>query len=496
MTVTAESTFRLTGSKTRGASHILVGQSITPRPDAGKLDKGTPREAWALQPGLYTPRQLVEGLAPLLDTVVFRLGQDPPKTTPAREQLLDNIASNLDINTREATLRFPDIEIDDSRKEMAEQAKRIGQTLVQYARDHSDGQFDPDLYLRSPCEGHLLTPPNVDLMFGRRSQSHLMQLYNEYMHQMVLLRDALLPFQNYEEVIIPVDGRTARGIRHLERPRSEFLTNILTKQVAQSAIVKHAQALLAPGLLSSSQTSYGYGFQYSHGLVLPAFLAGGPTPFHLLQYIPAKVVEDTPEGVIFDYRVQEYYLAPRIEIPTGVEVTTASKSACPEANGWGTPAVNVEDAAIRVVPPAPDSSPIVRELELQLQLANGQSISVDLGQVARGHRYLYQASPSSDLTSSVNGDDSPTSTIIHDPASVLLQAGPRDGLITAQQGGLHIIPVQDPLVALALLGKIYPENVVLLPQSEGLAQAKKAGKGLEPKFVLWGVERGGFRGKF
>ncbi|KAF7174209.1 hypothetical protein CNMCM5623_006694 [Aspergillus felis] len=506
MKATADTVFCLSGLGAGGAGPILVGQSVPVRPDAGAHDKGTPREAWGLKSGLYTPRQLVEGFAPLLDTVVFRLGPDPPNTRPARAQLLDNLAANLDINTREATLRFPKTDLDDSRQEIAEQAIRIGRTLIQYARNYTGGPFNPDLYLRSPCEGHLLIPPNVDLMFGRRSQSHLMQLFNEYMHQMVLLRDALLPFKNYEDVIIPVDGRAARGIRHLEPSRSEFLTHLLTKEVTQSAIVKHAQALLAPSLLSHSsltspKASPGYGFQYAHGLVLPAFLAGGPTPFHLLQYIPAKLVDDAPKGVIFDYRIQDYYLAPRVEIPAGTEKPSVLQSErYPVANGWGTPALGVQSTSIGVVPLTPDStssSQAVRQLELQLQLDNGKCVSVDLGQVARGHRYAYQASSASESVTSSNGMHGATSTVVHDAASVLLETGHEDSLVTAQNGGLHVIPVQEPVVALALLGKIYPGNVVLLPESEGLAQAEKAGKGLEPKFVLWGgVERGGLRGKF
>ncbi|GIJ86350.1 hypothetical protein Asppvi_005238 [Aspergillus pseudoviridinutans] len=485
MKTTAATAFRLFGLGAGGRGHILLGQSIAVQPDAGAHDSDTPREAWGLKSGLYTPRQLVEAFAPLLDTVVFRLGPDPPNVRPARAQLLDNLAANLDTNTREATLRFPDANLDDSREEIAEQAKRIGRTLVQYARNHTDGPVNPDLYLRSPCEGHLLIPANVDLMFGRRSQPHLMQLFNEYMHQMVLLRDALLPFKNYEDVIIPVDGRAARGIRHLESSRAEFLTNLLTKEVTQSAIIKHAQALLAPGLLSRSagkKANPGYGFQYAHGLVLPAFLAGGPTPFHLLQYLPAKLVHDATD-VIFDYRIQDYYLAPRVEIPAGTEETPAYAA----ANG-GTAALGVLSTSIA----ATSSSDMVRQLELQLQLDNGQCVSVDLGQVARGHRYAYQACTS-------NGSDSKsatsaTSTVVHDAASIL-ETGNGDSLVTAH-GGLHVIPVHDPVVALALLGKIYPGNVILLPRSESLAQAEKAGKGLEPKFVLWGVERGGLRGRF
>lgn len=501
--VTERNAFQLPAIGRRGAG-ILLGHSITPNPDAGVHDINKPREAWALKSGLYTPHQLVESFAPLLDTVVFRLGPDPPNVRSSRCQLLDNLAANLDTNTREASMHFSNQDLDDSRTEVADQARRIGKTLVQYARSHTGVVSNPDLYLRSPCEGHLLTKPNVDLMFGPRSAPHLMQLFNEYMHQMVLLRDALIPFKNYEDVVIPIDGQAARGMRHLEPPRSEFLVQLWTKQESQLAIVKLAQALVTPDILAQdavgrSKTSPGYGFQYAHGLVLPAVLAGGETPFHLLQYIPARLVEDSTDDIVFDYKVQDYYLAPRAEITPGVAATKA-----PDSYPLDTENPTVQVATIEVRPAVPQlasSSVATRQLELRLELDTGKTISVDVGQVCRGHRYAYMAHQSSSASVSENGsrtintEAEAPAVIVHDATSVLLQSN-EQGLVTAQ-GGLHVITTQDPLISLALLGILYPENVVLLPEDERLKQAANAGKGLQPKFILWGgVERGGLRGRF
>lgn len=265
---------------------ILAGQTINHKPDGSAREKPQPR-AWTLNSGVYTPRELIEGFAPLLDTVVYRLGEDSPGTRPARAMLLDNIASNLATHTRESTLPFQENVPDLSRGEIKEQAERVGKSLVKWARETPDGTFDPDLNIRSPCENHLLMPPNVELMFGHRSQPHLMQLFNEYMHQMVLLRDALLPFRNYDEVLIPIDGTAARGIRHLELSHAEFLTGLVTKSVTQASVLAYAKALLASDLPRTD--TGGYGFQYEHGSILPAVLSGGETPFHLLEYVPAKL---------------------------------------------------------------------------------------------------------------------------------------------------------------------------------------------------------------
>ncbi|KAF3388531.1 hypothetical protein F1880_004517 [Penicillium rolfsii] len=458
---------------------LLIGQRFHAHADAGEHETKPLKEAWGLRAGVYTPRQLVEGFAPLLDAVVFHLGPDPPNSKPARTQLLDNLNANLATDSRESTLRLVE-PLDISRREIKDQASRIGKSLVQWARESSIKSFDPDMSLRSPCEGHLLTPSNVDLMFGDRAAPHLMQLFNEYLHQMVLLRDALLPFQNYQDVLIPVDGQ-ARGIRHLEPGRSKFLADLLTKHVTQQGIIAHAKTLLAPGLLSDTEA--GYGFQYMHGTVLPAFLAGSPTPLHLLQYLPTKIDESTAE-ISFDCKFRDYYAAPRGEISNGNPTPPSQLQFYPE-----TKAIDVASASIGVS--SASEAGLARFLELRLELKNGKCISVDLGQIARGYRYSYP------IQNASNKDATKVTQeyIVHDPMSILQSE--TSGLLTAQEGGVHVIPVEDSLLALALLGKLYPENIVLLPENETLGSAESAGKKFEPKFIIWGgSKRGGIKGVF
>ncbi|KAI9680230.1 MAG: hypothetical protein M1822_007229 [Bathelium mastoideum] len=465
-----------------GLGGILAGQTITPHSDASSSARDKPQpHAWTLRSGVYTPRQVVEGFAPLLDTVVYRLGDDAPNTKPARVSLLDNVQSNLATDTREATLPFQQDVPDLSRREMKEQADRIGKVLVKWARETSSGPFDPELNIRSPCENHLLTPPNVELMFGRRSQPHLMQLFNEYMHQMVLLRDALLPFRNFDEVLIPIDGKAARGIRHLEPGRAQFLTTLVTKSVTQASVLSYAKALLAPELPRTD--TGGYGFQYEHGSILPAVLSGGDTHFHLLEYVPSKL-DPSQENILFDYQFSDYYTAPRPEIPAGSQVQAKDLPRFPSE--LATPVF--QSASLGLVP-STEPTP-VRQLELRLEFNNGKCVGVDIGQIARGHRYAYQA-----LKGNKEADLLAEAVTVHSALDVLLH--PDRGLITAKQGGVHVIPTVEPIVALATLGKLYPENVVLLPENGGLSQTEKAGKGFEPKFIIWGgVKHGGFKGHF
>ncbi|KAJ5520036.1 hypothetical protein N7463_000489 [Penicillium fimorum] len=472
--VTESAIYRLAG-----LGGILAGQTIAPKPEGSARDKPQPR-AWTVHSGVYTPREVVEGFASLLDTVVYRLGEDPPNTRPARALLLDNVASNLATHTRESTLPFQNDVPDLSRREMKEQADRIGKTLVKWAREASNGPFDPELDIRSPCENHLLIPVNVDLMFGRRSQPHLMQLFNEYMHQMVLLRDTLLPFRNFDEILIPIDGKAARGIRHLEPSRAQFLTTLVTKSVTQVSVLAYAKALLAPDLPRTD--TGGYGFQYEHGTILPAVLSGGDTHFHLLEYVPTQL-DPSQKNILFDYEFSDYYTAPRPEIAPGSEMQADDLLNFPSES---TSPV-VQQARLSLVP-STNSTP-VHQLKLRLEFNNGKCVSVDVGQIARGHRYAYQA-----LAGKKAGLPAQPA-VVHSALDILLH--PERGLITTNRGGVHVIPTVEPIVALATLGKLYPENVVLLPENGGLSQTEKAGKGFEPKFVIWGgMKHGGFKGHF
>ncbi|KAL3464797.1 hypothetical protein BJX64DRAFT_297923 [Aspergillus heterothallicus] len=461
MTATRTSLYRL--------GNIAVGRPIAPLNPPHPAAKITQTE-WTLHPGIYTPRQLVQGFAPLLDTVLHHLTPDPnPSSKPndPRTQLLANIAAILATDTRESSLPFAQHIPDKTRLEIRAQATKIGARLVKWASEPAEPSIiNPDLILRSRCEGHLLTPENVDLMFGRRSKPHLMQLYNEYMHQMVLLRDSLLPFENFEDVRIPVAG-DVRGLRHMEGAREGFMTGLFTKQVTQKSVMGLAKALLAPRLGKVSAVTGGYGFQYGAGIVIPAVFRdeGAEKPLHLLRYVPA-LVESDKEEILFEYEFADYYAAPRVEIPEGRVVP--SLSGFPESDALRVEGLSFE---IESSDTAHDSA---RQLGLKLKFEGGQSTTVDVGQIARGHRYSYASGDPADI-------DVPS--IVHAAHEVLLQPG--SGLVTADGGGFHVIATEDPILALAVLGRIYPENVVRLSKKDGLEKAVNAGKGFEPKFVVW-----------
>ncbi len=416
-------------------------------------------KAWALPAGTYTPRQIVEANAPLLEVVLHHLGPNPPGSlmTP-REMLLDNLASNLALGTRESSITIPTG--DPSRAEMAKQAVKIGKVLIDYARSVSEVQHDPEYVVRSPCEGHLLKPEVAYLMFGPRSLRHLMQIYNEYLHQMVLLRDALLPFENFEDVIIPIGAEPGgkRGVRHTEAMRAAFLMEMMTKSVTQASVVKSATSLLAPNLSSDNI----YGFQYKYGLVLPAFVVGG-TSRGLLRYIPA-VIDSFEEQVVFQHEFRDYYTAHRTEIPGAEKLLSGDKLE-------GTLAQNATTELQASLLPVPAEDKAARHLQLTLESGKDSPVKIDLGQIARGRRYAYVVGHKHGASSEVV----PEEVKVHSAWKVLTESGP--GLVMANKG-IHLIQASNNIELLALLGKLYPENVVFKKQGQSLEQAQAAGKGL------------------
>ncbi|ENH62929.1 hypothetical protein FOC1_g10006395 [Fusarium oxysporum f. sp. cubense race 1] len=406
-------------------------------------------------PGVYSVRQLVATTSPLLDVIISRLGPDGPNDIPARTVLVNGLAASLATTGRESTLPLVHSSQDTARREIVIQANKIAKTLVGYVHDSIDPtNANPKIRLRSPCEGHLWTPAVAGLLLGPRSDSQLMELYNEWLHRMILLRDSLIPFENYDKVPLVIPRDSSRGIRDLEEPRKLFLVHCLTGTIQHVAIVDLAKVFTARHLPRG-----GYGFQYSQGLVLPAFLSGS-TSLHLLRYHPAHVY-DVESEVLFDYEHKEYIDAPRTEL--------AASEAVSEDGSWNLPSLLGVDTRV-----------------------TESSLAIDAGKDAL--RSLFKADKgSSKGTSSpilsalsAQGASGIHKTIVHDAADILS----RPGLVISPRvkdghgNTIHIIPTSDPILKLALLGKFYPENVILSRERDNIDALSKAGKGFAERLVI------------
>ncbi|MEV8325947.1 hypothetical protein [Kitasatospora sp. NPDC056731] len=392
-----------------------------------------------------TARDFFTATEPLLQGVI----DDNALTAADGEVLETQIRATLALGTRETSLPLaigpgsaP------AARELGAQAEEIGHELASWAaaaleRLLADRIALPagPLIVRSHCYGHLLTPPATDLLLGRRGGPVTMQLYNEWLHQAVLLRDALLPFTNWQDVPLLI---TPTGLRHIEPARDAFLTELLVRRIRHTSIVAFARHAVtgSPGTSGTSSPA-GYGFEASGGTALPAVLDQPPltAPRYLLTWRPDPAADETVTHVA---ELRDYYAAPRTLVEHLPPATTAPGPLTGRITG-------------RIVAgPVADGA---RTAAIELT-HDGATAHVDLGQALRGHRFAHRpdgAASADALPADAPATDPPAATDVwtslRAPGLVWTVAG--DAVLDATG--------QDDLVVLALLGRLYPENVTLHP---------------------------------
>ncbi|MEK5645324.1 hypothetical protein BK138_26605 [Paenibacillus rhizosphaerae] len=463
-------------------NRIVWGKEINVEPRIGKSPNDSIRQGagsaldWNLPAGIYRAKEVVRALDPLLEAMLVQLGE-PVNGDPA--VLLDSLQANLAISGRVSSLPLGPLALEDKAGvELTAQAVRIGEQLVSWAREMNAekrtlASYGPEtlgqLEFRSHCYGHALIPDAVAQVWGPFGGPRIMQIYNEYLHQMVLLRDALLPFANWEQVPFEVKEHTEfKGLRFLEPAREVFLTQLLGKKLTHKSIVQYAQSVVSSGLSAA-----GYGFQYQLGTVLPAGLGepAGTAARYLLKWHPVQTIqaEETQDmaAISFDYEYDDYYAAPRTDAGSG---TPGNKDTLPVSLG--------EIAGPNVARLLPITASDRTTLRLSLEL-DGREFSVDLGQLFRGHRFMYRPEGNDNADVAIVKR---TSVSLHSAADILALSG-----LVTNTDGIHFIPTDgNELVRWALLGKLYPENVVILDNGhpEELEKAYVSGKGFGTQFLV------------
>ncbi|GGS53722.1 hypothetical protein AB0E75_25085 [Streptomyces griseoviridis] len=369
-----------------------------------------------------TAREFFTATEPLLQGVI-----DAGALTAADDALLaEQIRATLALGTRETSLPLrigPDSA--PPARELGAQAEEIGRELASWATasfrrlltDRIPLPAGP-LVVRSHCYGHLLTPAAAERLLHRGGPV-TMQLYNEWLHQIVLLRDALLPFTPWQDVPLRI---SPLGLRHLEEARDTFLTELLVRRVRHTSVVAFARRAV-----TGTDGPDGYGFDAPGGTALPAVLGLPPltAPRYLLTWRPGPA-PGAPVSYVAE--LPDYYAAPR----TPVEELPAT----PAAAG---------PLTARVVPGPVTGA--TRTAAVEVTRADGTAARVDLGQALRGHRFARRE----DAAAPLPARTAELWTALRAPGLVWTGAG--DTTVDATG--------QDPLVTLALLGRLYPENVTL-----------------------------------
>lgn len=393
-------------------------------------------------------RDFVRAADPLLRAMLQALKDEPA----ASGVLLEGLRAVLAVEGRESSLPVAPVLGEASlRGELARQAVATGDALVVMAEEAasepaalSEAQLAA-LDVRSPCEGHVWTKPVAALLMGPKGGPRLMQLYNEWLHQFVLLRDLLLAFVNWTEVPLPLDRLGAAGLRASEATRKVLLAALLTGRVRHEILIHHALSVWG-----GSGNAAVWGFQTQVGLALPAvFSLEGSAG--LLVWHPAVLVA-SGEVTVFHYAEDSYSDAPRVEPGSG----SAQRPATARASG------------ARLVAVSEAGRTLVR---LELELA-GRRFAIDAGRIARAARYAQASVETTDT------DPRAAFPVVWHAAEDLLNAS---GFVSAAQG-VHACAA-DSLVTLGLLGVIYPENVIVA-QEEPLGALRRCGKGYGALFLI------------
>ncbi|WP_306206337.1 hypothetical protein [Actinoplanes sp. RD1] len=341
-----------------------------------------------------------------------------------RDVLADQVRTTLAVGTRESTMPLR-AGVSRANDELLAQAGTIGREIAGWAVEALDrllagrDSFPAGaLVVRSHCYGELLTHPAADLLLGRRGGPVAIQNFNEWIHQTVLLRDALLPFVNWRQVPLRV---TSLGLRHLEPAREQFFAEAMFRKIRHSSVVAYARQVVTGG----SGGAEGYGFDHDRATVLPAVATGSvhTAPRYLLTWQPAP---DAGETATYVSELADYYAAPRTALTVA-------------PHEWPAPG-----PARIVAGPVRDG---VRSAHIETP-----GWSVDLGQALRGHRYA---------RTSTTEAGRPTAS-----AAAVLAA---PSMVTGQ-GAVGTAGLDD-LSTLAVLGRVYPEKVTLHPDAVGMDNA-------------------------
>ncbi|KAL2165835.1 hypothetical protein VTG60DRAFT_3740 [Thermothelomyces hinnuleus] len=239
------------------------------------VSPATRGKEWRFRPGAYTPREFVREIAILFESIIVQLGLDEPGGPSSPDILMDGLRSSLSHAGPEATLPLDDWDSAEP-SELTRHIARVCAARLEHAREAGASPAaaivpgDPALRVYSPCEGH-----------NDRGSRGVMMLYNEWLYQLTCPRDALIGFDNFEDVDV----------------RDALLARVRTGRVSRDDFLEAAEALTAPSLPAS-----GYGFQHDGGVVLPAarFNPPGPRLASSCATIPVRFLSRQQASITFE----------------------------------------------------------------------------------------------------------------------------------------------------------------------------------------------------
>ncbi|WP_062353063.1 hypothetical protein [Herbidospora yilanensis] len=367
------------------------------------------------------PAAFVAAAATLLESAIAATGGGEA----TRADFVAGLEASLSTSGPYATLRLDAGLVDqDVRTELRENTNAVSEVVLDLVRTTSGTPGPLDVH--SSCVGYSWTPPVAERLIGGANLHGARNLYNEWLWQLVLLRDALIPFIDPARVRLLAD---ADGLTRLQDARDWFAVQAMTRRIAHAAIVRFAAEAV-----TGRPAAEAYGFQHGGAVVLPPIAFDGDLlgPAYLL---------DRREGTLVPEDVAYFVY--------GGEEASGPLSAPTRELGD----IEVVSLTDRLVP-GPAGPGATRTLSLVVGF-DGHEWAADLGRALRGHRYAGRPAAPGDgpAGSAVAGAWS--------GCAVLKQ----DGEVAVPEGG--VIPTGGQrALTLALLGRLRPGNVVLYTGQE------------------------------
>ena len=385
-------------------------------------------------PTRITAAEFIDAAGVLLDAAVDATTRTSSLAGEAvRRTLIEGLAESLSTDGPLAVLHLDTRGFNlGARADLQRQTEQAGRFILERLGDLAGGHAPGDDRFVSHCVGYVWSPGVVQLLIGPTGTHVARNHYNEWLWQMVALRDALIPFARPEAVPILAD---ASGLRRIEPSRDRFVFELSSRRVSFETLLSHAAAVT--GAVDPAPAG-AYGVSSDGVAVLPAFLIhrrldSSPWVFDLVEPSPSR-----RDGYIIGADSDSPDL---IEAPSSLSAVTV---------------VSI-DGELRAV-----DDGLVLDVGF-----DGHRWQVDAGAIATGHRRALR--PSGQGTAAAPAVEISGCRVLRSPAPVHSDGEP----VVIPTGG------QWPLVA-ALLGRITPGHAVLWrgEETDSLASATAHDGGL------------------